>query len=131
MQHCRFSTGLLPALQGLTGLVKLKVGHYEHNEESRQSLEAVCQLTGLRELRMMCPSEEGLLLQLAQLKQLTRLEYEGITDDYYDGCVILTKRVSGLLKSGVVACLLCAGLLDYSMSVQAGCIYRLFQNFHA
>ena len=86
MQHCRFSTGLLIALQGLTGLVRLKVGHHEHNEESRQSLKAVCQLTGLRELGVFCPNEEGLLLRLTELKQLTRLEYEGITNDYYDGC---------------------------------------------
>jgi hypothetical protein len=95
MQHCRCSTGLLSALQGLTGLVRLKVGHYGDQEESLQSWKAVCQLTGVRELGVVCPSEEGLLLQLTQLKQLTRLEYEGLVNEAY-GCVTFT-QVIGLI----------------------------------
>jgi hypothetical protein len=54
-----------------------------HDDAAVELLPLVCQLTGLRELAVFYPLfgaqsyKEGLLLQLTQLKQLTRLCYLG------------------------------------------------------
>jgi hypothetical protein len=80
MQHLTLSAELLSQLPALTGLTALELGPRDGMYGSMgEGLEAVCQLTGLRALAV-CFEEaagEGLLLQLTQLKQLTRLEYRG------------------------------------------------------
>jgi hypothetical protein len=70
-----FHQELLGPLRGLSGLHTLRVSS---RYSRRKALAAVCQLTGLRELEVYAPlaTTPG-LLQLAQLKQLTRLDYTG------------------------------------------------------
>jgi hypothetical protein len=78
MQGLRGTAYLLPALRGLTGLHTLHLGAiYAH-----EPLDGVCQLTRLRELSVSPPNkvDEGLLLQLTQLKQLTALTFFGCWD---------------------------------------------------
>jgi hypothetical protein len=78
VQH---STDLLTSLQKLSGLHTLSWS--AHDGAAVERLPLVCQLTGLRELAVSYPGfggqsyKEGLLLQLTQLKQLTRLCYVG------------------------------------------------------
>jgi hypothetical protein len=69
VQH---SVQLLVALQGLSGLHTLHWGDWV---SAREGLEAVCQLTGLRQLSVSLPYdfEDWRVLQLTQLKQLTAL----------------------------------------------------------
>jgi hypothetical protein len=79
MEQLEYSNELLALLQGLMSLSTLKLGHHHPDSEGEELLGPVCQLTGLRELRMLCPAHAGLLLQLTQLRQLTRLECAGVT----------------------------------------------------
>jgi hypothetical protein len=69
------SAELLASLQGLSGLQVLQCGW---GEGTAEGVQAVCQLTGLRELvvcGLECRQEEGSLLQLSLLQQLTMLQY--------------------------------------------------------
>jgi hypothetical protein len=71
----RCSAELLTPLQRLSGLQTLKC---TCNHATAGGLQAVCQLTGLRELDVWSTAhikEDGLLLQLTQLKQLTCLHH--------------------------------------------------------
>ena len=73
MPHLQYSAELLAPLTGLKGLQRLELIPVD---ESTEGLEVVCQLTGLRQLHLTDPREdEGLLLQVTQLKQLTKLQY--------------------------------------------------------
>ena len=74
--------GLLPALQQLSGLYTLSLTLTDLTAAA--GLQAVCQLTGLRKLKLQAAGgscwdrdTEGWLLQLSQLQQLTALTYEG------------------------------------------------------
>ena len=74
MSDLKDSTGLLVALHGLSGLHTLRAGYHAYTGEGCQ---AVCQLTGLKELNLVCssaPVYEGVLRQLTQLKHLTVLD---------------------------------------------------------
>jgi hypothetical protein len=77
VQCCEFSTQVQAALQGLSRLVSLNIAFEFH--EWVQGLESLCPLTALRDLRVKCLDfeREG-FLQLTQLTQLTRLQYEGM-----------------------------------------------------
>ena len=69
------SAELLAASEGLSGLRTL---HCNFKDATTEKVQAVCQLTGLRELEVEgsgLMEEEGLLMQLTQLQQLTRLSY--------------------------------------------------------
>jgi hypothetical protein len=75
MQGLLYSSQLLADLPKLSGLQQLTLWPCNRSSEG---LEVVCQLTGLRELHVTDPTTaEGLLLQLTQLKQLTRLHFRG------------------------------------------------------
>jgi hypothetical protein len=70
MQQLQCSAERLASLAGLSKLHTL----YLADGTQVQGVESVCQLTGLRELTIDSPkTPQGLLLQLAQLKQLTHL----------------------------------------------------------
>jgi hypothetical protein len=72
---------VLALLQSLSGLHTLHLAG-----DGGVELEAVGQLTGLRELTVTTLTRYGtvdLLLQLAKLKQLTRLEFHGRIGDVY------------------------------------------------
>jgi hypothetical protein len=75
---------LLEPLQGLSVLKTLHVGTDSgmrdaiiSGSETMAGLQALCQLTSLKELHVYCPAiiHEGLWLQLSQLQQLTALRY--------------------------------------------------------
>jgi hypothetical protein len=93
----------LPALQGLRGLhtLHLTASSVVITDDGvvSDTVQTVCQLTGLRELDMVvqCAVKEG-LLQLTQLQQLTCLDFcqpvEGV-----DQCISLTCEVSGHFES--------------------------------
>jgi hypothetical protein len=73
MPNLQYSAERLAPLTGLTGLTRLDLIPVAGSTEG---LEVVCQLTGLRQLHLTDPrGDEGLLLQLTQLKQLTKLQY--------------------------------------------------------
>jgi hypothetical protein len=74
---------LLVPLPGLSGLHTLHLDASLDRGLEGKGLEAVCHLTGLRKLELHVPddTQEGLLLQLAQLKQLTALTY--VSEDVY------------------------------------------------
>jgi hypothetical protein len=87
MQDLQCSAEVVQQLHGLSGLRTLLLGITSNGEvcgapqvtDGRFS--AIGQLTGLRELDLQAPdAPEGLLPQLAQLKQLTRLSYVGMLD---------------------------------------------------
>jgi hypothetical protein len=77
-----FGAESLAALTGLSSLLKLDMWvDYPPSE----GLKVVCQLTGLRELHLAFSSTaDGFLLQLTQLRQLTRLHYSGVVEDEDD-----------------------------------------------
>jgi hypothetical protein len=67
----------LPLLQGLSGLTKLALVADEPS-----AADGLCQLTGLKDLFVSdCIMTQGLVMQLTQLKQLTRLQYLSDTSD--------------------------------------------------
>jgi hypothetical protein len=68
----------LAGLQGLSGLHTL---HLERADGSTDQLKGVLQLTGLRDLQVRVASHDqaGLFLQLTQLQQLTRLQWNNTT----------------------------------------------------
>ena len=104
MRYLQYSAELLAPLQGLGDLHTLHVATVGVGE----GLEVVGQLTGLRDLSMFAAcSTEGLLLQLTQLKQLTRLCYTGcLAGECPHFCTVWTSQVglpSGLFhKTNVV-----------------------------
>ena len=73
----RYSVELLAPLQGLSGLQKLAVA--ASTKDTVEGLQSVCHLTRLKELELVITNlaDPGVLLQMTQLKQLTRLEYHG------------------------------------------------------
>jgi hypothetical protein len=79
----------LALLQGLSGLYTLHLGDHPSAGRSHvtaEGLAAVCQLTRLRELDVTIPRthaaklKEGLLMQLTQLRQLSKLVFYGPLD---------------------------------------------------
>jgi hypothetical protein len=80
MEGLQYSDELLHSLQALSGLHTLHLGMFRHCEAS-MGIECVCQLTGLKMLRVVLPAtaKESLLLQLTALKQLDTLIYRGPT----------------------------------------------------
>jgi hypothetical protein len=73
MWRLQYSATSLAALTGLSNLTEL---HVCPAGASTGGLAVVCQLTGLRQLHLTDPKEdERLLLQLTQLRQLTKLDY--------------------------------------------------------
>jgi hypothetical protein len=86
----RCTAELLNALQGLSGLHTLAVS------ATAETLTAVCQLTGLRDLDVALDGSaaEDLMLQLTQLRQLTSLRYDVPIKGGYGGFVELTSQVS-------------------------------------
>jgi hypothetical protein len=66
---------LLIQLQGLTHLHNLCL--HSTVAMTEDWVQAVCQLTGLRELALTTADTEGMLLQLAKLQQLSTLHYVG------------------------------------------------------
>ena len=77
MKFLRCDADHLAPLRGLSMLHTLRCGTAQFC--TGEGLEPVCQLTGLRELEVLCRDtrniREGLLLQLTQLKQMTKLDY--------------------------------------------------------
>ena len=75
-----FTPQLLAPLQRLTGLHRLHMGG---DTVTAEDLQAVCQLTGLKELSVTCLgySKAELLLQLTELLQLTTLRFFGIVNN--------------------------------------------------
>jgi hypothetical protein len=78
MQYLGCPQHVLAPLCGLSGLHTLRLAT-DTAGEAAEGFEEVCQLPGLRELHLKThrTAKEGLLLQLAQLKQLTGLAYLG------------------------------------------------------
>jgi hypothetical protein len=76
MRNLQYSAEFLAPLQGLSGLHTLRLGSRIQEEGGPPPVEAVAQLTGLRELTLSSPRSGGGLLQLTQLQQLTLLEFE-------------------------------------------------------
>jgi hypothetical protein len=78
MQALHHSTGLLAAVQGLSGLHSLCAGYDVCN--TSEGCNAVCVLTGLQKLHIVC-STAGVMprlpLQLTQVKNLTALIFSG------------------------------------------------------
>jgi hypothetical protein len=70
----------LAPLQGLTGLHKLEMGG---DSVTADDLQAVCQLTRLKELSVTCLGyiKAELLLQLTELLQLTTLYFHGVVNN--------------------------------------------------
>jgi hypothetical protein len=62
-------------------------------------VEAVCQLTGLRELEVALPHKANEAIGLTQLKKLTRLVYEGPALHLHDNAAYLQRK--GTLTSVV------------------------------
>ena len=76
-QGLQYSSGLLAPLAGLSGLHELML---DPRGGSTEGLDEVCLLTQLKQLWLWGHSEEGLLLQLTQLSQLTKLECSKTVD---------------------------------------------------
>jgi hypothetical protein len=87
MEVVHHSAELLAPLTGLCSLSKL---YFRPAGSSSEGLQLVCQLTGLRWLDLCYPSAaQGLLLQLAQLNQLTHLDYWYRSGDDFEGVAFL------------------------------------------
>jgi hypothetical protein len=87
LQHLQRSGQVLGPLQGLSGLHTLLLAAPCLEWEALlvadgREFDAVCQLTGLRELELTAPDalQEELLMKLTQLQHLTRLTYTGRVD---------------------------------------------------
>jgi hypothetical protein len=76
MQYRRYIAALLAPLRGLSGLHALHVGD---DKVTGDNVQALCQLTGLRELCVSCLNHipAGVLLQLTEMQQLTALNHGG------------------------------------------------------
>jgi hypothetical protein len=83
MGRIEYSAALLAQLTGLSSLHTLSVRPADPRaRHSAEGLSVVCQLTQLKQLTLVHGRQpEGLLLQLAQLHQLTALEYMGVLDE--------------------------------------------------
>jgi hypothetical protein len=95
MARLRESAEHLPALQGLSGLTSLAL-----HADQPSAADGLCHLTALKELWVLdCNLAQGLLMQLTELKQLTRLSYCGSVIN--EGCEFsslkLTRKVGRLL----------------------------------
>ena len=86
--------GLLTALQGLSSLTSLHL--WPPADSTEEWAEGLCQLTGLRDLRLIGAAEEGLLLQLTKLRQLTSLQYGNRSNVASTGCNHFHGQVSTL-----------------------------------
>jgi hypothetical protein len=87
------SAELLAQLQGLSRLQAL---HCNWEGATSEVVQAVCQLTGLKVLQVWGHArmkDEGTLLQLTQLKQLTMLHYE-LTTGFFDDGIHLSGEVN-------------------------------------
>jgi hypothetical protein len=78
---------LLCALPGLSRLTMLRMGDVV-GVSGTEALEAVCQLTGLRDLQLISHSEHRGVLLLTDLKQLTHLRIQRVM-----GCLYFTVGV--------------------------------------
>ena len=83
MEGLQYSTGMLAPLTGLGGLERLNL---DPMGGSTEGLNEVCQLTQLKQLWLWGHSEEGLLLRLTQLHQLTKLECSKTVDGEFVYC---------------------------------------------
>jgi hypothetical protein len=83
LSFLQYSEYVLYKLHSLTELTGLTCLHMAHEKYTGEGLEVLAQLTGLQECKLLVPSstQEDLLLQFTQLKQLTSLNYTG----QYDG----------------------------------------------
>jgi hypothetical protein len=114
LQKLRYSAKLLAPLAGLSVLTALRLAVDNTVYYSPtvcccwrcMGLGVACKLTGLRELvlRMPAGEAEGLVLQLTQLKQLTRLTYPRDTAAFDDRCSILSTRAGCSAKLSHIAC---------------------------
>jgi hypothetical protein len=110
MEGLEGSLELLGALKQLSGLHTLHLDYEEEEEEdgfdAAECMQAVCQLTGLRELSVVVPygTGDGPLLQLTQLKRLTTLSYQGLLSAARNK-VHLTCKVGLALSSWCSVCL--------------------------
>jgi hypothetical protein len=80
MGHLQYSAELLAPLQGLEGLQKVRLCVEDSTGEDSPAgsgLEVVGQLTQLRDLDVIAPNTEELLLQLTQLQHLTNFHCYG------------------------------------------------------
>jgi hypothetical protein len=79
MRGLQYNAELLASLQELSELHTLSLTLDDHDHTAENGVQAVCQLTGLRELRMDLPCfvDVTRLLQLTQLQQLTALTCDG------------------------------------------------------
>jgi hypothetical protein len=118
MRNLHHSTGLLIGLQGLSKLHTLCVGDDVLPADNWQAL---CQLTGLRELRVSCSAHayvaEEALLQLTRLKHLTALNIPGsekgleqeislfceVSWSMAERCLLLSVHVCVLLPDSLTA----------------------------
>jgi hypothetical protein len=86
IEHLQYRSELLAPLTGLSSLQQLSLAPWD---ESTEGLKVLRQLTGLRQLKVMDPSEaEGLLLQLTQLQELTSLTYRGAQQSHQLRCEV-------------------------------------------
>jgi hypothetical protein len=83
-------------LQGLSGLHTLQTLHLTAADPMQQTLDVVCQLARLKQLHVDLtePSQEGLMLQLTQLRQLTALTCRRCWPRAFRGGVDLISEVS-------------------------------------
>jgi hypothetical protein len=101
IRHLQCSAKRLASLTGLSRLHTLRLA----SRTQVEGVEAVLQLTGLRELQLQSPeSPAGLPLQLAQLKQLTHLYFSR------------TEAADGLWTSATVSCFKSGVSYSYSHS---------------
>jgi hypothetical protein len=119
MQFLHHRVELLSALSRLTGLHTLCL--LVDFDDADEALGAVCQLTGLRQLDLASPSmEEALpLLQLTQLQQLTRLEYDGPREVCGDP-LCFEMKVGGGMEGRIKSCSWCAFCGEYQELVPVG-----------
>jgi hypothetical protein len=92
----QYGIELLAPLQGLSGLHTLRLNS---DVPTDAELQAVCQLTGLRQLEVALPHEATQAIMLTQLKHLTRLVYEGPAVHFHDNAARLQRK--GTLTSAV------------------------------
>lgn len=100
MTGLKYNTELLAPLQGLTALRTLDM---PTPIKASEDLDGLCQLTGLRELSVVGKSGSaangGLVLQLTELTQLTRLDYSGPFNGAPKEFISLSSKVSGQASS--------------------------------
>lgn len=117
MGYLQYSKSLLVPLQRLRSLhtLRLSTTTATHRadipawqarllkEWSKEGLDVVCQLTGLRQLELLTSTADLEWLQLAQMKGLTRLDYgsESGVDCFQKVCFV--QQVGVLSTAGLLA----------------------------